>query len=281
MTIAANQTANFEPIHASHAIEQVAFVVQFDRPFNDDIFSAIKEITKQFETELPGKVEIQSLSFAIGAQPVFQSAQQVSPNGLILRRMAPNGSVDAELRIERTSLTYLTTRYTRWDEIWAQATVYFKVLLPLYLNESGAKLLAVSLNYVDKFAWVGDLAGFTAIYLLRPESKYISKHILETNEFWHSHTGSFIRINNFIKRLLNINVDHVDELLPNGTRKTISITTVLTDQFNQAGYDEYVADTDASIAMINTSMQNMHISGKDVLIDLITHQMCQRIALLE
>lgn len=281
MTIAANQTANFEPIHAAHAIEQVAFVVQFDRPFNDDVFSKIKEITKQFETELPGKVQIQSLSFAIGVQPAFQSAQQVSPDGLILRRTAPNGSIDAELRIERTSLTFLTTRYTHWDEIWAQANVYFKVLLPLYLNEVEVKLLAVSLNYIDKFAWVGDLADFTPNYVLRPESKYISKHILETKEFWHSHTGSFIRVSNFIKRLLNINVDHVDELLSDGTRKVISITTVLTDQFNQAGYDEYLADRDTSIAMIHTCMQNMHAAGKGVLIDLITHQMCQRIALVE
>ena len=203
------------------------------------------------------------MNFAIGMQPFIQSAQQSSPNGLILQRIAPNGSIDIELRIERTSLTFLTTRYARWDVIWAQANLYFNILLPLYFTD-GTKLFAVSLNYVDKFAWVGDLANFDPKLLLRPESKYISKHILETNEFWHSHTGSFIRVSNYIKRLLNINVDHVDELLPNGTRKTISITTVLTDQFNQAGYDEYVADKDASIAMINTSMQNMHTSGKDL-----------------
>lgn len=281
MTNAVNQTANFEPIHAAHAIEQVAFVVQFDRPFNDAIFSEIREISKRFEADLPGKMEIQSMSFAIGAQPVLQSPQQHAPTGLILRRTAPDGSVEAELRIEQRSLTFLTTRYTRWDEIWSQATVYFNVLLPLYITQAGARLLAVSLNYIDKFAWNGNLANCTPNSLLRPESKYICKHIFETKDFWHSHTGSFIRVNNFTKRLLNINVDYIDELVRDGTRRVIGITTVLTDQFNQAGYDEYVADQDASIAMINNRMQDMHIFGKSVLTDLITYQMCQRIALVE
>lgn len=280
MTNTVNQTADFEPIHSAHAIEQVAFVVQFDRPFSDAVFSDIREITKQFEAELPGKVEIQSMSFAIGAQPILQS-QQHAPTGLILRRMAPDGSVEIELRIERTSLTFLTTRYTRWDAIWAQATIYFNILLPLYLTQGGARLLAVSLNYIDKFAWTGDLANCTPNSLLRQESKYISKHIFETKEFWHSHTGSFIRVSNFVKRLLNINVDYVDELVRDGTRRVISITTVLTDQFNQVGYDEYVANQEESIAMINTRMQDMHVYGKNVLIDLITHQMSQRIALID
>lgn len=280
MTNAVNQTANFEPIHAAHAIEQVAFVVQFDRPFDDAVFSEIRKITKQFEAELPGKMEIQSMSFAISGQPVLQSPQH-APTGLILRRMAPDGSVEAELRIERTSLTFLTTRYTRWDAIWSQATIYFNVLLPLYITQGGARLLAVSLNYIDKFAWAGDLANCTPNSLLRQESKYISKHIFETKEFWHSHTGSFIKVSNFVKRLLNVNVDYVDEPVRDGLRRVISITTVLTDQFNQVGYDEYVANQEESIAMINTRMQDMHIYGKNVLNDLITHQMSQRIALTD
>lgn len=274
-----NQTANFEPIHAAHAIEQVAFVVQFDRPFNDSVFSDIKEISKQFETKLPGKMEIQSMSFALGSQPVIQPQQ--APTGLILRRMAPDGSVEAELRIERNSLTFLTTLYSRWDAIWSQASGYFNILLPLYLAQNGVRLLAVSQNYVDKFSWAGVLADCAPHYLLRQESKYVSKHIFDTKEFWHSHTGCFIRMSNFVKRLLNVNVDFLDEPYREGSRRVISITTVLTDQFNQAGHDEYLANQQDTIAMINTRMQDMHLYGKEILRDLITHQMSQRIALTD
>lgn len=278
MTNVANQIANFEPIHAAHAIEQVALIVQFDRPFDDATFLSIREVSKQFETELPGKTEIQTMSFAFGMPSAQQLPQQNTPTGLVLRRTAPDGSVDTELRIERTSLTFLTTRYTRWDALKAQSNIYFDVLLPIYLTH--ARLSAVSMNYIDKFAWNGDLAYFSPNSLLRSESKYLCKHIFETNDFWHSHTGLFIRESDLIKRLLNINIDHLDEARPDGTRRVVSITTVLTDHFNQPSYDVYEGNIDESIVMIKARMQDMHNFGKSVLADLLTEQMSRRIALV-
>jgi uncharacterized protein (TIGR04255 family) len=276
MSDALTQDGHFEPIHAAHAIEQVAFVLQFDHPFDDAVFSKLRIIADGFKEELPGKVEIQAVSFSLGMQPI---TQQSTSNGLVLRRMAPDGSVEIELRIERASLTFITTCYSRWQAAWIQASKYFNTVLPLYLDQ--AKLTAISLNYIDKFVWVGNLDNCVPNLLIRPETKYICKHIFDTKDFWHSHTGSFIRVNKFIKRLLNINVDYLDETRPEGTKRIIAITTVVTDQFNQPSYEEFAGDQNATIEEINKRMQDMHNFGKQVFSDLITSQMSQRIALKE
>jgi len=278
MSEALNQSGHFEPIHAAHAIEQVAFILQFDRPFDDSAFSSIRIETDQFKDDLPGKIEIQGVSFAIGAQPI-PIAQPHSSAGLVLRRASPDGSVEIELRVERSSLTFVTTSYTRWDAVWAQASRYFNTLLPIYLSQ--ARLMAVSLNYGDKFVWNGSLDSFCPNSLINSESKYISKHILETKELWHNHTGLFIRADDFTKRLLNLNVDCLDEPLPEGPRRIVVITTVVTDQLNQPGYNEYTGDQSDTIALVNTHMRDMHIFGKQVFGDLMTSQMSKRIALTE
>lgn len=271
------KTEGFEPIYAAHAIEQVAFIVQFDRPFDNETFHTIKALADQFKDELPGNAEIQGFSIAFGVPVVAQAEQNQSINGLVRRSVARDGSLECELRIERSVITFVTTRYTRWSNVWEQANKYLNAILPHYLKS--ANLIAVGLNYVDKFVWNGDLNKANAKYLLRNDSKYICNHIFETDEFWHSHTGAFIRVDDITRRLLNINLDYLDELRPEGQKRIVSITTTVTDQFNQPGYGAYLSN-DNSIGLINTHMQNMHDFGKTVLEDLITENMSKRIALI-
>ena len=276
MTTELNQGGEFEPIHAAHAIEQVAFVLQFDRPIDDTIFSNLLAEAEKFKEELPGKFLLQGMNIAIGNQAFTQ--QNISA-GLMLQRAAPDTSIELELRIERSSLTFRTTRYTRWDTVWAQASKYFNAFLPLYLDQ--VRLLAVSLNYIDKFAWNGDPSNCVVSAMIRSESKYVCGHVFEAKDFWHSHTGLFIRVDDYTKRLLNVNLDYLDEPRPEGPKRIISITTVVTDQLSQPGYNEYLGTKEEALAMVNTRMNDMHTFGKAVLGDIMTPQMSKRIALTE
>lgn len=278
MTSATDQEG-FEPIHDAHAIEQVAFVVQFDNSIDDTTFDEAKSITDQFNEELPGKRDVARQGFSI---PLGKQASPINHpiinTGIIRMSASRDGSIESELRIERSAITFLTTRYTRWKEIWGQASRYFNAVLPLYLENTN--LIAVGMNYVDKFVWKGNSENFNPKLLIHENSKYVCKHIFETNDLWHSHTGAFIRIDKITKRLININIDCVNEVNPEGERKVISITTSASDQFNQLGYEPYSADED-SIAMIDEHMQNIHLFGKSILSQLITEHMSKRIALTQ
>lgn len=268
------QAGEFEPIHAAHAIEQVAFVIQFDREFNEQTLAKLRVVAEQFKDDLPGATEIQSIGFAFGAP--IASVQHGQVAGLVRKSVGRDGSLECELRMDKTGITFVTTRYTRWNNAWEQVSKYLKALLPLYLEE--ANLLAIGLNYVDKFAWVGDPDKCDPALLIQRDSKYISKHIFETKEFWHSHTGVFVRADDHTKRLLNLNVDYLDDFRPDGVKRVVSVTTTVTDQFNQPGYSPLSHDA-GNENLIFGHMQTMHVFSKQVFSNLITPEMSNRIAL--
>jgi len=269
-----NQNGQFNPLHAAHAIEQVMLTLQFDQPVDNAIFGRVREAAGQFRQELPGEAEIHGLTFPFGpdVRPPINS-------GISFRRAEPDGTVGQELRVDRTSLSFITTRYTRWNEFWTQASRYFNVLAPIYAGH--ARLAGVGCTYVDKFVWSGNTVNCRPALLLRGDSKYICPHVFTADDLWHSYTGAFIRVDRNTKRLLNVNVDHTDELRLGETRRIVAITTVLSDQLNQAGYDPCTVTPDTVTDFINTRIQALHVFSKVVFGNIINDTMSRRIALIE
>jgi uncharacterized protein (TIGR04255 family) len=265
---------SFNPLHAAHAIEQVVFYIQFGRPISDNRLAELKTICDQFSEELPGLSDTTGLSVVFGNVIGNQQASHIS--GFTRRSVNRDGTLEHELRVEKSSIQFVTTRYTRWQQTWDQANKYFNALLPLFQQD--AIPAAIGLNYVDKFVWAGNPENCRAEHLIRTDSKYVSKHIFETTEFWHSHAGVFIRSNPQTRRLLNLNIDYLDEPRPNGLKRVVQIATTLTDQFNQPSYEE-LSKVENIQDFFNSHMQDMHSYGKIILIDVMTEDMSKRIAL--
>lgn len=277
------QPGRFEPLHNAHSIEQVAFTVQFSGSLDDTQLSAVKEICFGF-SELPARVALvgMTVGFAAGTPPPFgvlPSGQQNALAGYVCRRIQPNGSIEAELQVDRTSVTFRTSIYSRWDETWSNAKLYFERIVPIY--SLSLTIASIALNYVDKFVWSGPEDECKADYLLRSDSLYISNHILTLNDLWHSHTGAFLKKDEYTKRLLNINLDCLDEADIQGTRRVVAITTVLTDMFNQTGYQPSNIGSDMILTHVAGHLNDMHIFDKYLLGRIINAEMCKRIGLEE
>lgn len=275
MLDALSRKGQFEPIHAAHAIDQVVFNLLFDKPLDDTGFSEVREVAKQFMSELPGRIETRGLTVMIDFQV---GTPQVSEGGFGLRKVRPDGVVENELLIDRTSITFRTTLYSRWDAVWSQASKYFKVFISIYAAQ--ARISALTLHYVDKFKWVGTLSECRPAYLLRAESMYLCPHVYEAKDLWHSHTGAFIQVGSDTKRLLNVNVDYLDENLFGDKSRVVVIATVLTDQLNLPGYEACPAKADEIIVLVDTHMQELHLFGKKVFGYIVNDEMCRRIALI-
>lgn len=272
----ATTSGQFEPLHSAHAIEQAVFTVQFDTPLSDDALNQARITANQFEAELPALVETQGFVFALAA-PGF--VPPPSPTaGFVRRSINPDGTVAHELRVERNSLVFITTRYTRWEDIWSRANNYFSTLLPLYLQQGG-KIINVGQNFVDKFVWHGEFSECRPLKLLRTGSKYICPHVFEVEDFWHSHTGAFLKVDQYTKRLININLDYLDELRPGGMKRLVAIGTVANDQFNQIGFEPLSIPNSDFLSFVAEHMQSLHRENKKILGLLINDEMCRRIAL--
>jgi uncharacterized protein (TIGR04255 family) len=270
-----SKSGHFDPIHSAHSIEQVIFVVQMERPLNDAEFSIVRQKALQFRilNDLPAIMEHQGLAFGMGIGSLTPM------NGFTLSRIGPDGTVEKELRIERNSVTFRSLLYSRWVDTWTQVQNYFDQIVPMFFDSN--KITGVSLNFIDKFVWSGDPEKCNIGSLLRPESKYISPNVFEAKDLWHSHTGAFIRVDGKTKRLLNVNVDSLDDNQPEGSRRAVVIATVLTDLLNQPGYEPFDLNKANAMVGIETKIQTLHVFGKEVFSNILNEEMSKRIALID
>lgn len=278
MTKDTSSEQQFVPLHDAHAIEQVLFVLQMAHPIDAESFVKVRNIAGQFSLELPGENEIKRLVMTFGQEPSIGGQLPPSEShGFVRSLTAPNGVVESELLLERASITFRTTTYTRWQSIWDQASRYFAAVAEIYADRN--QISAVSLNYIDKFVWSGDPAKCSPNQLLKPQSPYICPHVYSLDDLWHSHTGAFLRFDGKTKRLLNVNVDYLHDEPINGPRRLIGISTVLTDMFNQPGYVPLdLAPKDVS-DFLTDRMRNLHDFSKSVFAEIISEDMGKRVAL--
>lgn len=274
-----SRTGVFEPLHAAHAIDQVQIAINLAQPLDDAKFKAVREAMQAFVPDLPGLAEIQRVSFGFGQAAGFANVGNVPavPNGFVMHRVAPNGAVESEVTITPQSITFRTTVYTRWDKVWEQFGKYLKAIIGIYA--ANAPLLQVVLTYIDKFVWNGLSADCQPKLLLRMGSPYICPHAFEISDMWHVHNGAFIVADSQTKRLMNINIDCLDEQTINNVRRIVGITTTLTDIFNQIGFDEFQLSENDAFEKLQDRLTMLHTKSKELFKDVISDEMCKRIDL--
>jgi uncharacterized protein (TIGR04255 family) len=278
MNSTSSTVGNFEPIHDAHAVEQVQIAINFAQPLGDGSFSQVRQAMEVFRTELPGGSELQSFAIAFGQAPALfaGSPGQMLSKGFVMQSMARNGAIEAEVRIEPSSIAFRTTLYSRWNAVWDQFARYLKSIIGTY---AGSPVMQVSLSFVDKFVWIGTPKSCKATLLLRPNSKYLCPHVYGSPDLWHSHTGAFIPVDEYTKRLLNINVDCLDEQIGEQARRIVSISTVLTDIFNQPGFTPLTLASNEAFDKLQERLIQLHDKSKHCFGDVISDEMCKRIAL--
>jgi len=267
----------------------MAISVQFTRQADDIAFKSILDKSDPFRETLPGVTPGFGLIPFGGGVPFgvpFGASVQIIgnmpgaqhlPQGITYSRSRPDSTVETDLVVSRQSVTYRTTGYTTWREVWASASKYFDCLFPLYTGGTG--IASVALSYLDKFYWVGDIAAVDVSNLIRRPSPYVAPHVLTTEDLWHSYTGVFIRADRETKRLLNVNVDCIDDSPKGELRRVISIGTSLTDMFNQPSYAPKNMTDDDAITVFREHLAILHSKSKEVFGQIITDAMRERIAL--
>lgn len=278
MNSISQSTGKFEPIHDAHAIEHVQIIINFAQPLDDVLFGHVRQAMADYKAELPGGSELQSIAIAFGQTPgFFAGAPGQISKGFFMQRMAPNGAIEAEVRVEANSITFRTTLYSRWKAVWGQFSKYLKSIGGIYAGNSS--VMQVSLSFVDKFVWIGERDSCRPKLLLRPKSLYLCPYVYESPDLWHSHTGAFLPVDEHTKRLLNVNVDYLDEQMVEQPRRIINISTVLTDILNQPGFTPHNLAPAEAFDKLQERLVQLHEQSKYFFGEVISDEMCKRIAL--
>ena len=261
----------FEPLHAAHSIENVQFILNFSTAISDADWPAVLEATHRHKNALPGEVAVTSFT---GTGTV----QEGKP-GIARRRVAPTGAIEEELVVTRGALVYHTSKYDRWVGCWNRAREIFDSVLSAV--PGGVVLSTVGQSVVDKFVHHGAPSRESLQNVLRKDSPYICGHVFECDDLWHSHTGAFIKHNPQTRRLRNINIDYLDDQISGLTRRTLAISIVVSDQFQQQGYEPITSHIMDTSTLIDDHMQKLHQDNKMILSQLLTAEMARRIALTQ
>lgn len=273
--------ADFEPIHDGHAIEQVQIAVNFHAPILDDAaFAASRKAVLQFHNNelFPAKADLRTLSISLvtgGSDPVM-SPQSDGPQGLRLTRTSNAGVVEKEFRFERTSLTFRTTIYRGWADMWGEAKRYFEAVLSVV--GSDVMLASVTLSFVDKFNHQ-DTPTFSAKSLLSTASKFVPPFVFELQDMFHCHTGAFLYPDAQTRRLLNVNIDSFANPAEDGVQRGVNISTIATDMFDQADLDPTKLPVHSAMPFVIDRMDLLHAYLKDVIGDVLSEPMSRRIGL--
>ncbi len=267
------------PLHSAHAIEQFLFTLQFDRAIDEAAVKTIRDRLKD-DAAFPAKNEIRTVGIEIGAgggRALLPASGVPTLSGMHYQKTRDDGTVETELKLDRTAIAFRTIAYTHWETVWGAAKQYVSIALPVYLT--AGKLVVIGLNYVDKFIWQGALERASPLPILRPESKYLAPRVYGAKDLWHTHSGEFVSVDNQTKRLVNVDVDYVDEYPSDEPRRALVIKTVLNDAFNQFGYAPTALKAEAGMEFIGNQIIQLHDLCKDILGNIISSDMAKRIAL--
>lgn len=278
MASVASPTGLFEPVHDAHAIEHVVIAIQFHSPLSDASIVRAQQACAVLSEALPAKNEVRTFGMTLGPHGMSPLPSTGGPDGFVLSRIAANGAVEKEFRLDRNGITFRTSAYTRWVKVWGEARQYLATAVA-GLGEANAGLDAYSLHYVDKFIWRGDTTLCRPARVLKVDSKYIAGDVFAAEDLWHSHMGIFSRVDDRTKRLLAVNADCVDEPVGDAQTRIVRIGTLVTEMLNQPSYEPSDVRTEDTIRFLDDKIADLHNLQKVVFAHIVTGDVAKRIDL--
>lgn len=264
--VAGKASEIWAPVKDSHAILQVAAIVEFSEPVTaiiwDKVHAAAQALAAKYA--LSEKNEIQSVVFEVkpGAAP---EAQSTADDGVEFFRKGPTvNEVADKLTVEKNSFRIDTWQYVRWVQMQTFLGDAVRELLPIFT--AAVVPTKLSLEYQDLF--YGQAAGpADASLIVRDRSRYFDGTDLDLNDVFHSNRGWFEH-HGVTRTLVNADIAAADAKGPIGVRRTIKIRTFesLRIAAGRLEKEAVVQGVDETL----DAFERMHISLKNRLGDILT-----------
>lgn len=182
----------FEPAHSDHAIVEVAFQIEFDRPFTGEELVALRALAREFRDDLPAYRE---LTLQRAGDPQMPSYTSVPPgvgsSGVELASLRRDASLEWRLLCADRFVTVNCTVYTRWERIWSAVKRYFGRVVDVTSVSGPRGSRAVTLEYVDEFIWNPRTTTPSFGELIHFDSELVPRDLSKRGAIWHLYQGWF------------------------------------------------------------------------------------------
>lgn len=261
---------NLVPFAGTHAIQNVALVLEWQGDLSDQTLVSIHNAAVKLREDFP-IAEIQKLlTINVGAQgtPVPDAT---GVGGISFQRKSQFGTVAKQLVVSRQNCVFSINDYVRWQPALDDVMRSFAIILPMILANRAVN--GIALQYTDVFTWKDDPAALDFAEVFRLDSGLLPSNALGLKSLWHSHHGYFTQSSEPMphKLLQNVNVNVHDVSEERQINIVMSHQATLQSPIRRStdGYEDLVRS-------FQDSLHNIH---KEMLMKLLTHQVCSLIAL--
>jgi uncharacterized protein (TIGR04255 family) len=247
----ARERMTWRPLHSQHAIERVRLIVQFNEQVPAKVVRRMSDalFALRHETRMTGPTSVQGFGFSmVQAEGGMIPQPQPVTNGWQFTRNASNNAPLEAVVLDGMSLTYETTEYQRWDAFKRRTK---KVLdQALQIACESVDFQSISMEYIDRFMFVGNATEARVIDLLTDASPMLHPDAVSGKHLWHLHRGWFEDFNGG-KILINQNFDAQEGIAAGQSAPTRSLQ-VLTKAESRAD------SLDLSIETYEENLETLH-----------------------
>jgi hypothetical protein len=258
----------FQPINDDHAIEQVAFTVAFERPFNEADLGHFRRRHDLWADSLPAVRE--PTGFAVQVEDGNAFRIERAP-GIEFAFVRPDGSAVWAMRIIGAEIIVECSRYSRWARIWGAAQAHLGHALDIVgEGEAANPMVRASLVVQDAFA--------APLLDQKLESLFVRSDLLPSAVFsrganWHAHSGWFAD-RDALRILHNLNIDGIGDDAASVAR--VRVNHIMTAVRSAASADETASERRA---WLGEAMESLHLENKALIGVLLQPDLLDRIGM--
>lgn len=270
------------PIRTSNAIDEIAFVILFEKELDDTTFSRLTELEAELCSDLP------DYKVSNVVQMVFDPEaprMPVSKQGGVVCSKKVNteqSRLEWSVRVEANNIIVTCSEYTNWNEVWDKAKGFLLAAVNKFNLEENP-VVEIVLQCVDKFIFDEDMSEYKTGEVFNEESSYLTRKVTANNpDSWHIHQGWFeaSEDNARILHNLNLNAHKQHQLEPHITSISHLVKIRMADG-SLISDNAALCGGDGGVGYLEKVMIAAHTSNKKVLLDLLSDSMLDAIGLTE
>lgn len=272
--------SEYLPHSEQHSLQEVRVAIHFQRAFSShEVERALTMAEANLKQALPKAAEVRGGEITVDAtNPDSPISTPIVPAGLIgfeRSRITGNGQPARVLRLAGNLLSVSILDYESW-KITRRDSVKYMLTVLAQLPLDANPIMAANLQFINRYAFNGDIRDAKAGFLLRAGNKYITERCFIAGPLWHCHTGWFDgdHSNGRILNHLNVSSAVVDQCA------TVTIDHNATFQLNIPRQStQALLEPPDENAGFNAILDQLHDRSKAILGDMLTPEMSERIGL--
>lgn len=270
----------FRPLNTVNALAEHVFFFEFAPQLSDSDMTALEGAKEKLKAEFPESKDItrQSITIDAQAQGMSQTITHTRAGYELIKRAADNsGSPEWLIRITPESVSLHSLKYTRWEPISKAALGYVEKILTS-TGTTQSRISAVGIKCTDRFIYEGEDGKYDLSKLMKQNTHYLTSKVWDSSNRWHCHSGWFDKSSGGLQLLNQLNIES-GVLNLSGIPKTA--VTIDHTMISSSAFGDQISFeiSEKGRTDLETNFNSFHEMNKDVMMDLLTQEMCDLIKL--